>query len=337
MDTLGIINGIIDERIQAPYYPEFAVNNTYGIKAVNDSVYTNMKAAYYGPGGCRDLIDECSLFSDKSSRASGIICSYASDICREKVESPYYEFSGRGTYDIRYTREDPDPPEYFVDFLNLESTQAALGVNINYTRDSSNEVDSNFESSGDFLFDSFVGDLENLLDNNVRVALFYGDADYICNVRLPFHVSDQAVLMCPQWFGGEAVSIALNYSHSAEFRAANYTPFMVDNVEYGLVRQHANFSFTRIYASGHEIPYYQPKAALEFFRRVLGKKAVSDGIADVVASYGTNGTAATGTTPTKASTSGAPVTSPTGGATATPPSPSKSAGNKRIKMFWRRD
>jgi len=32
MDTLGIINGIIDEQIQAPYYPEFAVNNTYGIK-----------------------------------------------------------------------------------------------------------------------------------------------------------------------------------------------------------------------------------------------------------------------------------------------------------------
>lgn len=32
--TLGIINGLIDEAIQAPYYPEFARNNTYGIKAV---------------------------------------------------------------------------------------------------------------------------------------------------------------------------------------------------------------------------------------------------------------------------------------------------------------
>ena len=28
MGSLGIINGIIDERIQAPYYPEFAANNT---------------------------------------------------------------------------------------------------------------------------------------------------------------------------------------------------------------------------------------------------------------------------------------------------------------------
>ncbi|RMJ22956.1 Carboxypeptidase S1 [Aspergillus sp. HF37] len=33
-NSLGIINGIIDEAIQAPYYPEFAVDNTYGIKAV---------------------------------------------------------------------------------------------------------------------------------------------------------------------------------------------------------------------------------------------------------------------------------------------------------------
>lgn len=37
MNSLTIINGIINEKIQAPYYPEFAVNNTYGIKAVNDT------------------------------------------------------------------------------------------------------------------------------------------------------------------------------------------------------------------------------------------------------------------------------------------------------------
>ena len=29
MGNLLIINGIIDEATQAPYYPEFAVNNTY--------------------------------------------------------------------------------------------------------------------------------------------------------------------------------------------------------------------------------------------------------------------------------------------------------------------
>lgn len=37
-NTLGIGNGIVDEYVQAPYYPVMAVNNTYGIKAYNDTV-----------------------------------------------------------------------------------------------------------------------------------------------------------------------------------------------------------------------------------------------------------------------------------------------------------
>lgn len=36
--SLGIGNGIIDEYIQAPQYPEFAYHNTYGIKAYNKTV-----------------------------------------------------------------------------------------------------------------------------------------------------------------------------------------------------------------------------------------------------------------------------------------------------------
>ena len=97
----------------------------------------------------------------------------------------------------------------------------------------------------------------------VRVALYYGDADYICN-----------------WFGGEAVSKAVNYTHTAEvnspspelaessmvvangdfrqFNAAGYAPFVVDGTEYGEVRQYGNFSFLRMYESGHEVPFYQP-------------------------------------------------------------------------------
>jgi carboxypeptidase C (cathepsin A) len=37
---------------------------------------------------------------------------------------------------------------------------------------------------------------------------------------------------------------------------------VVDGTEYGEVRQYGNFSFARIYESGHEIPYYQRKSSL---------------------------------------------------------------------------
>jgi hypothetical protein len=48
-------------------------------------------------------------------------------------------------------------------------------------------------------------------------------------------------------FGGEAVSLEVNYANKEEFAAAGYAPFMVDGTEYGEVRQYGNFSFLRVY------------------------------------------------------------------------------------------
>jgi carboxypeptidase C (cathepsin A) len=65
------------------------------------------------------------------------------------------------------------------------------------------------------------------------------------------------------WFGGEAISLVVEYTHSQEFRSAGYEPMVVDGTEYGEVRQYGNFSFARIYESGHEIPFYQRTLAIQ--------------------------------------------------------------------------
>lgn len=189
------------------------------------------------------------------------------------MEGPYYAYGGRGVYDIRHPYDDPTPPSYFVDYLNLASVQNALGVNLNYT-DANDEVYYAFQSTGDFVYDNFIEDLEEILDNGVRVALYYGDADYICN-----------------WFGGQAVSLTVNYTHKAQFAAAEYAPFMVDGTEYGEVRQYGNFSFLRVYESGHEVPYYQPEGSLEFFRRVLLSLDIADGDLLITPTYASAGNA----------------------------------------------
>jgi len=45
------------------------------------------------------------------------------------------------------------------------------------------------------------------------------------------------------WFGGQAVSLQVNYTHSEQFAAAGYEPFVVDGTEYGEVRQYGNCMF----------------------------------------------------------------------------------------------
>lgn len=183
---------------------------------------------------------------------------------------------------------DPTPPKYFSDFLNLPDIQQAIGVDLNYTK-SNNDVFYAFQKTGDFAYPNFLDELEVILNNSVRVALIYGDADYICN-----------------WFGGEAVSNEIQYIHSQEFAQTGYVPFVVDGTEYGEVRQYGNFSFLRVYEAGHEVPFYQPLASLEYFKRTLDNKDIATGKLDVSGNYATNGTAkATHTEPY------VPLTSPT--------------------------
>ena len=258
--TLGIGNGIIDEAIQAEWYPEFAMNNTYGIKAYNDTVYNYAKFATFMKNGCYDQIKLCKISATgpkggyvpeahgdvitqiaASNPSIDSACQEAADMCRDNVESPYYFYSGRGVYDIRHPYNDPTPPTYFTEYLNQAEIQDAIGVSVNYT-DANNDIYWNFQRTGDFIYPNFFADLENILASGVRVALFYGDADYICN-----------------WFGGQAISLALKYKHKDEFAAQGYAPMVYGGVEYGEVREYGNFSFTRIYEAGHEVPYYQRK------------------------------------------------------------------------------
>ncbi|KAF2027290.1 alpha/beta-hydrolase [Setomelanomma holmii] len=286
-NSLGIINGIIDESVQAEQYPEFAMNNTYGITAYNETVYSYAKFANNMFGGCLYQIALCRAAAEgntsyyhvdspitETDLTPGVmqICNEAQDMCRDNVESPYYYYSGRGVYDIRHPYQDPTPPSNYAAYLNQGEIQEALGVTLNYS--GNNGVYYAFQNTGDFIFPNFRLDLEYLLDQDVRVSLGYGDADYICN-----------------WFGGQAISLIVDYTHSEEFRAAGYEPMVVDGTEYGEVRQYGNFSFARIYESGHEVPYYQPVAALAYFNRTLYHMDIATGEKPVTANLTSSGLA----------------------------------------------
>ncbi|KAH8696547.1 Alpha/Beta hydrolase protein [Talaromyces proteolyticus] len=283
LDTLGVINGCIDLRTQETADPDYAYNrNTFGVTAIEKVQWTDAIEAYEKPYGCQDQIDNCLNLAAKydpdmygNVTLVNKVCFDTSTNCQAEVEAAYIFSSKRGFYDIGHCNLDPFPANYFIGYLARSEVQQALGVPVNFTL-ISNTVGKAFNLTGDYPRRDplgYLGDIAYLLEHKVQVALLYGDRDFACN-----------------WVGGEQASLDVQYDSSAAFQAAGYANITHDSDIWGQVRQHGNYSFSRIYQSGHMIPAYQPEAALEIFRRVMNGKDVETGNIEVTPSYSTNGT-----------------------------------------------
>ncbi|KAK3094216.1 hypothetical protein LTR53_019601, partial [Teratosphaeriaceae sp. CCFEE 6253] len=116
--------------------------------------------------------------------ATNDLCEQAQYACAN-ITAPY-QADGYDVYDIRQKLPSPDPPGAYQEYLNNATVLSAIGAQVNYT-ESSPYVQQGFISTGDTIRGGQVEDLAYLLSLGIRVALIYGDADFICN-----------------WYGGEA-------------------------------------------------------------------------------------------------------------------------------------
>jgi len=74
------------------------------------------------------------------------------------------------------------PTEHNTAFFNQPWVQAELGVPLNYTR-GSNTIQGAFLTVAGDIVRYNTSYLSNLLDNDVNVAMVYGDRDYRCNCK----------------------------------------------------------------------------------------------------------------------------------------------------------
>lgn len=170
---------------------------------------------------------------------------------------------------------------------------------------------ADFAKAGDVVRSSGLTNLASLLAHGIRVALIYGDADYICN-----------------WMGGEAVSLALarlgwQYPAGAQHQAYTqypYAPFaeagyadLVVNDSYvgGAVRQFGNLSFARVYDAGHMVPAYQPETAFKIFTRVINGLDIATGKPVNSSNFSTRGPTRSTHDNSKTYNSSSPGASPT--------------------------
>lgn len=270
IDLAGVLigNGWFDPLIQFESYYNFSVDpgNTYDTAPFNASMKAWQYNNLYGPGNCYDMIVDC------NARGINDICSFADNFCYRQVQAIFDTVSGgRDEYDIRYLVPNPFPPSYYVDYLNTPKVQKAIGAYVNFTQ-TNNAVQTAFGNTGDDArVLSVITDMKKLIDANVTLVMYFGDADYTCN-----------------WVGGEAVSHTLN---APGYEKAGYTNITTsDNIVHGQVKQAGKFSFLRIYEAGHEVPFYQPLVSLEMFRRAVGSLDIATGKREVGEGYLTVGT-----------------------------------------------
>ncbi|KAK1574423.1 serine carboxypeptidase [Colletotrichum navitas] len=285
LDTLLIVNGCVDRQVQWPSYPRMAFNNTYGVAAVNETVYRGMVDAYGRAGGCRDQIDDCrrvsAVYDRENTGANATvngICQAAESYCTRHVRDPYLDVSGRDYYDVTQVDPTPFPPPFSAGFLNRPHVQAALGVPLNWTG-SSGASAAAFRGIGDYPRPGWLEDLARLLHGGVKVALMYGDRDFACN-----------------WIGGEDVALAIPWAGQKNFAAAGYAPLQTNCThEGGRVRQYGNLSYIRVYQAGHAVPAYQPESAYRVFNRALSNRDIATGSVDTARNqtYSTQGPADT--------------------------------------------
>lgn len=260
LTSLGVIQGCVDDLVQGRSYPIFANNNTYGINALSLADQQASASSFLGTGGCQQLILDCrntvaSLDPENygDNFKANQVCQTASSTCNNNLIGPVSN-SGRDIYDITQKIPSSFPSSAYLEYLNTAEVQAAVGVAVNYTENNAFVVEA-FRQTGDYERGDQISDMAFLLSLGVRVALIYGDRDFICN-----------------WVGGEAVSFAVaagSSSHSS-FYSAGYADIVVNETYVGgVVRQFGNLSFSRIYDAGHLVPAYQPETMFVVFSRII--------------------------------------------------------------------
>ncbi|KAI7773322.1 hypothetical protein LA080_011226 [Diaporthe eres] len=279
LGTLGIINGCIDSESQVSFWPKFAMNNTYGIKAIPEEVYSmamgNLSTAY-------GLIDQCrAAVSELDPEGTGAVdqvneaCMAALQLGFGEIQGAYTELSNRSAFDISLPTPAAFPPGYSIAYYNQRWVQEALGVPVNFTLSANAVVNNFFGATGDPVIVT-KSNLEAVLDSGIGVAMVYGDLDYRCN-----------------WMGAENVSLSASYADAPSFQSAGYAPITTNSsYQGGLVRQFKNFSFSRVFEAGHIADAYQPETVLRIFERAISGRDVATGEAD--AGGGSSGYASSG-------------------------------------------
>jgi len=239
LDSIGIGNGLVDPLVQYDYYSKMACDSTYG--AVLDQETCDQMDAKLPT--CTNLIKQC------YQHQNSLLCVPAELYCNQQIIGPYSQ-SGMNPYDVRRKCGDSRLCYEITDgievYLNKPEVMQELGAEVDQFNSCDTSVYWGFLLSGDWM-KPYVNDIPLLLENELRVLVYAGDADFICN-----------------WYGNKAWTTELKWTGQFGFQNTNDTIWRNSETDEkaGEVRTFDNFTFLRVFGAGHMVPYDQPSNAL---------------------------------------------------------------------------
>ncbi|KAL4161640.1 hypothetical protein PRNP1_002192 [Phytophthora ramorum] len=255
LQGIAIGNGLVNPIVQMPRALEMAIENPYNISLLSPKDLATAKEAV---PACEQLVNVCQTNSSACLGSARYCSSSLLDVMSE---------SHRNMYDIRKKCDASDPAGCYnmsavSEYLSSKSVRAYLNISDQAPTWQVCPPSTRKRFSADLMknVNGYVSDLLN--DGSIRVLIYNGDADLVCN-----------------WYGSQAWTKQLKWKHQKEFNDAKEHDFLVagdiDTIEAGSVRSYENqFTFVRVSKSGHMVPKDQPAVALEMINRFLKKQSL---------------------------------------------------------------
>jgi len=240
LSGLAIGNGWIDPKTQYQWYAEMAVNNSHGMKLIDDETYANMTAE---EAICYQIASAC-------YRGEDYYCEETDQYCSYSLLVPIIE-QGICVYNILMD-DSCDDDTVITKYLNMNSTKAALHVPSERSWQACND-----DVNALFAIDeekNAAPQISNLLDDGIPILIYAGDLDFICN-----------------YLGVKATALNLEWKNADDFQAAEDRDW---NNGSGLVRSSEDglLVFLQVYDAGHMVPMDQPETSLAMIKQFLQRK-----------------------------------------------------------------
>jgi len=252
-----LANGLTEPYVQMASVPDYVCEGPYPV--YDDPEGPQCTALRTKVPTCQRLIKTCYSFESK------LTCVPAQLYCNSQLFGPLMQ-TGLNPYDVRKKcdrSQDGDlcykQMTWIDTWMNDPKVKTQLGVNPDLTFESCNmEVNQAFQLQGDAMHNSGAL-LEELIDGGVRLLVYAGNADMMCN-----------------YIGNERWVENLNTKFSEEFSLAQSLPWIT--TESGTLAGSArsaggrgfragNVTFVTVFEAGHMVPYDQPEAALDLITR----------------------------------------------------------------------